>query len=141
MHDNDFTNRIPDGDGPITKAETDKLAHDPALHEKVYTQGVQILMTLLAGPHKWESMDVLAVETDVAMKIRRFILANPEMYDNRSWLDTQKTVVDTLIKCLFAEFADWAENNGRGDLLVNSIDLINASLPADKRILPPATDA
>ena len=117
-----------------TDEELNARLQDPIVRGEALELGFKIILTLLAGPAEWRNMAPLAVDPAKAREAARVVRNDPSRFADKSWIDSQKAVADAVMAGLWREFEAWCQQNERHDLLVNSLDLINAALPADEQI-------
>lgn len=121
--------------GAYSSEELAEKLKTPEVRMELMNHGARIVLNLLAGPEVWEELPPLAISPDNAVEARRVVAGNPQAFEGSSWVDSQKAVVDFMLRVLWDEFEAWALKSGRTDLLCNAIDLMNAALPPEDRII------
>ena len=121
-------------DDNYTDDELAAKLDDPKIRMEALNHGMRILLTLIAGPKQWETISPLAVDLEKAREAAKVMRSRMDRYADKTWIESQKALADAVLAGLWKEFESWCAANGREDLLVNSVDLINAALPADERI-------
>lgn len=108
--------------------------NSPEVREDLMHYGAHIVLNLLAGPSQWVGMPPLAMTIENAREARKIVANDPTVFAASAWIDTQKSVVNFMLEMLWEEFAAWAEESGRSDLLCNAVDLMNAALPPEEQV-------
>lgn len=121
----------------MTEDEILEALTQPKEIDKMMATGVDVIMHLFGGPQEWRKLPPLALDPDIAKEAAKVARGREQQYAGLSWIDTQRKVTEIVLSGYWAAFERWAKREGRTDLLVDSIDLVNAALPRDEQLRRP----